>query len=241
MQVLFNLIDMAGVWDVVPKVTSSWSLAAFALAVVLLLVLKQRRGQIPPIAWLIIPLLVAIPIGASVYKNWLIAKPSIYRLRVTVIDSQSIPLEDAKVWSSFGGELKKVAGGWQVDIPEAGKPRDGKLTIFATKENAFLKGQMVVMLDSDYNPAITIQLQRDDSAKVRGQVVDGKNRAVIGARVFVIGYEAESVLTQEGGNFELPAHKAIGQQALLHAEKGGLAGKLWHPAGDDSAIIVLGK
>jgi hypothetical protein len=38
---------------------------------------------------------------------------SLYRVRVIVISPDQIPVEDAKVWSSFGGEPKKVAGGWQ--------------------------------------------------------------------------------------------------------------------------------
>jgi hypothetical protein len=73
--------------------------------------------------------------------------------------------------------------------------------------------------------------------------VDSNNRSVTGTHVFIIGYEAESLLTKEGGNFELPAHAAIGQQVYLHAEKGKLAAKLWHPAGDDHnpAIIKLTK
>lgn len=54
--------------------------------------------------------------------------PAIYRVRVTVIDPQRVPVEDAKVWSTVGGEPKKVAGGWQFDIPGASLPGDGKVT-----------------------------------------------------------------------------------------------------------------
>jgi hypothetical protein len=240
MLILFSLVQSSSVWNIIPKIASPWNLAAFALAVVLYLMLKKRKGDIPFAAWLVIVLLVAIPVGASVYSG-LPAKPSIYRLRVTVTDPQSVPVEDAKVWSSFGGEPKRVAGGWQFDIPEESKPKEGKLTIFASKEDAFLNGQADLTLGNDLNPAVTINLKRNDSAKIRGQIVDSKNRSVVGARVFVIGYEAESVLTKEGGNFELPAHAANDQQVLLHAEKGGLAAKLWHPAGDAPAIIKLGK
>ena len=35
----------------------------------------------------------------------------LYRVRVTVINPQNVPVEDAKVWSSFGGEPKKASGG----------------------------------------------------------------------------------------------------------------------------------
>lgn len=240
MLIQFTLVQSSGVWEVVSKIASPWNLAAFALAVVLYLVLKKRQGEVPFAAWGAIVLLVAIPVGASVYIG-LPAKPSIYRIRVTVVDPRNVPVEDAKVWSSFGGEPKRVAGGWQFDIPEESKPTEGKLTIFASKENAFLIGQADLTLGNDRNAAVTINLKRGDSAKIRGQVVDGKNRSVAGARVFVIGYEAESVLTKEGGNFELPAHAAIDQEVFLHAEKGRLAAKLWYPAGADPAIIKLGK
>lgn len=166
----------------------------------------------------------------------------LFRLRVTVIDSQGIPVDDARVWSSIGGEAKKVPGGWQFDIPAASKPHDGKLTIYASRESAFLTGNVEVVLSNDYNPAKTIQLKHNDSAKVRGQVVDGRNHAIVGARVFVIGYEPDAMITREGGNFELPAHAAIGQQVLLHAEKVGYRPvNLWHPAGDTPAILVLEK
>jgi hypothetical protein len=49
-----------------------------------------------------------------------------------------------------------------------------------------------------------------------------------------------TLITKEGGNFELPAHAALNQQVLLHAQKNGYqAAKLWHPAGDTPAVLVL--
>ena len=41
---------------------------------------------------------------------------------VTVIDPHKVPVEDARVWSSIGGEAKKVAGGWQLRTPRATAP-----------------------------------------------------------------------------------------------------------------------
>jgi hypothetical protein len=240
---LLNLADLSGIWEVALRVATPLNLAAFALAVVLFIVLKSRGKKIAPAVWIVIVLLVAIPIGASVYSE-IIARTSIYRLRVTVVDQRGVPineLEDGvKVWSSFGGEPKRVAGGWQFDIPHASKPQDGKLTIYASKESAFLTGSTDLLLGNDSNPAVTINLRRDDSAKVRGQVVDGNNRAVAGARVFVVGYESEGVITQEGGNFELPAHAVDGQRVLIYAEKAGYRPtRLPHPAGKEPAEVIL--
>ncbi|MBL8193254.1 MAG: hypothetical protein JNM06_05500, partial [Blastocatellia bacterium] len=50
----------------------------------------------------------------------------IYRVRVTVIDPQKIPVEDASVRSTMSNEAKKIDGGWQIDIPYVSKPKDSK-------------------------------------------------------------------------------------------------------------------
>jgi Carboxypeptidase regulatory-like domain len=135
-----------------------------------------------------------------------------------------------------------VAGGWQFDIPRASRPAEGHLTVYATVESGFLKGQQAVKLDQDLNPAITLRLAKDATAEVRGIVVDGSNRALAGARVSVVGYESEAVTTGANGGFRLPAHAAEGQQVSLHAEKAGYdAVTQFHPAGDEAATIVLGR
>lgn len=166
----------------------------------------------------------------------------IYRLRVTVVDPQRIPVEDAKVWSSIGGEPKKVAGGWQFDIPPASRPKNNKLTIYASLEKAFLRGEYDLQLGGEANPSVVIQLQKSTSAFVRGIVVDGSERAIAGARVCIVGYETETVVTLVGGNFELRAHAAEGEQVLLHAEKEGYtAENRWHIAGNKPITLILKK
>jgi hypothetical protein len=171
-----------------------------------------------------------------------VSSVGIYRVRVTVINPQNIPIEDAKVWSTIGGEPKKVSGGWQFDIPNASKPQSGQLSIFALRESDSLTGQADLVLGSDLNPVVTVRLRLDDSGKVRGQIVDAKNRAIKGAQVFVVGYESDIVITKDSGNFELPAHSAVGQMVTLHAEKSGYqAVKQEHPVGRHPATLVLEK
>lgn len=166
----------------------------------------------------------------------------IYRLRVTVLDPQRIPVEDAKVWSSIGGEPKKVAGGWQFDISSASIPKDGKLIIFASIESVFQKGEYALQLTEDPNPSITIQLQKPTSASVRGIVIDESGRAVEGARINVVGYAKEAVTTLVGGNFELIAYVAEGEEVLLHIEKQGYAAEnSRHRAGGKPIEIKLKK
>jgi hypothetical protein len=165
---------------------------------------------------------------------------SIYRVRVTVLDPQGVPTEDAKVWSSFGGEPKQVAGGWQFDIPAESKPQNGNLTIFASNESAFLVGKEELTLNADFNSAIIVPLKLDTSASVSGQVIDNRRRPVIGAHVYIDGYEKEAVTTNRDGKFELPAHAAVRQKVLLFAERKGIGTAiLWHPAGDSYAELML--
>jgi hypothetical protein len=244
MIVLFNWAQPNAIWDGLAKISTPWSLAAFALAIVLYLLMRTRSVKIPSAAWAVILLLVAIPVGASLYGNFSSTK-ALYRVRVTVVDPQGIPIEGAKVWSSFGGEPKRVAGGWQFDIPTASKPQDSKLSFFASKESAlesaFLTGRIDLSLGNDYNPVVTIGLKLDASAKVRGQVVDEKHRAIYGVRVFVVGYESEAVLTKDGGVFELPTHVTTDQLVRLRAEKPGFkaANLFLYPAGDAPVIVVI--
>lgn len=164
----------------------------------------------------------------------------IYRVRITVVDPRQIPVEDAEVWSSVGGEPKRVAGGWQFDIPAASRPADGRLTIYAAKKPAFLSGQVDVQLGKDPNPAITIQLKKDTSAFVRGIVLDDSGHSISGARVSVAGYDKEALATDKDGNFNLPVHASKDQQVLLHVEKKGYQPtSQWHPAGDEPVTIIL--
>ncbi len=234
-------ITMTKLLETAAGISNQWSLAAFAIAAILILysLMVKRRGKVPAIAWAAIVavlLLGALPMVARVY----VEGRAIYRVRVTVLDPQQTPVEEARVWSSLGGEAKKVAGGWQFDIPAATRPTDGKLTVYATVAAAFLAGRREVDLAGDRNPAVILQLAKDAAATVRGIVVDGQGKAVAGARVSVIGYETEAVVTGTGGNFVLAAHAASGQQVQLHVEKPGYAAvNQWHPAGDEPVTLVL--
>ena len=242
---LFILAEPASPWSVVSKITNPFSLSAFALAVVLAIVgavLKSKGIKVPTAVWFLIPLLVAMPIGAAVYQQAITSKEqAIYRVRVMVYDPQGVPVQDAKVTSSFGGEPKKVDAGWEMNIPAATVPKGEKLRITAAKESAFLKGQTELTLGGERNPTVNLNLTHDATATVRGVVVDeGSNRYIAGARVSIVGYGAEAVITKEDGGFALPAHKAVGQQAQLHVEaKGYKAVSQWFPAGDNEAEIRL--
>jgi hypothetical protein len=192
-----------------------------------------------PVAFIVIAAALLIALGAYVYFNWG-DKGGIYRVRATVISPQGVPVENAYVWSLVGGEAKRVAGGWEFNIPAAIKPQDGKVTLVAEQKDAYLKGQTELTLDKDFNPTVIIRLARDTSATVHGQVTDSKGRAVAGAQVFIPGHESEKVITKEGGNFALPAHAAVDQPVQVVAEKAGVGNaRLWHPAGNTPVQLVL--
>jgi hypothetical protein len=180
-----------------------------------------------------------VPIVGSLYVQAQ-KRPEIYRVRITVLDPARVPVDAATVWSSIGGEPKKVAGGWQFDIPFASKPADGKLVVYAKVENTPLTGETALQLADDYNPAATIVLGRDDSATVRGIVIDDSGAAVQGVSVSVIGYGVEAVITGADGEFSVPAHAAKGEMVRLHAQKEGyVAVNQDHPAGGMPATVVL--
>ena len=200
----------------------------------------MKKGKVPAVAWGIvaaIALLALAPIVSPLYMN----SYGIYRVRVVVLDNRKMPTNDAKVTCSVGGEVKKVEGGWECDIPSKTKPNDGKMQAYAIVADAFLTGQAELELKDDYSPVATIQLSADTSARVMGIVVDESNNLVEGAHVGVVGYDLEGIVTKTGGNFSLPAHKAEGQQVQLFAFKEGYLAGLpeWHQAGNHPVTIVL--
>ena len=244
---LFLLESSDGWWSVIPAINNLFSWSALALVIIVPIAFKLiRKDQpMPKQIYALILLLILAPIVYAFYQAKLAAKPpgkvdALYRVRVTVLNEQHNPTEDAEVWSSLGGEYKRVTGGWEFDIPAETKPKDGKLTIFAAQESAFTRGQIEFELRDDFNLAKPIQLERDVSARIRGKVVDSRGNAVAGARISVAGYEAEAFTTQAGGNFDLPAHAAVHQQVLLQADKRGYrAASEYHQAGDDPATLTL--
>ena len=225
------------------RISTMWSLAAFAIAVILIFMQRQRHTN-SPLVWgslVAITLLGITPIAGSLYvQTYDDTRGSLYRVRVVVLDIAQTPIEQAQVWSSIGGEPKRVAGGWEFDIASSVTPVDGRVIFYAALPNAFLKGSAELQLSHDFNPTTHIQLRKDNTAGVRGTVVDGNGRTVTGATVSVIGYGSEAVQTDSNGGFVLAGHVAAGQQVQLHIEKTGyVAITQWVPAGDSSTQLVI--
>jgi len=189
-------------------------------------------------------LLVALLMFATVVTGvgWAVmrpAAPGVYQLRVTVLSPQRTPVDDAKVTTNVGGEPSRVAGGWQFDIPDGRLPASREVKVFAEQANAFTHGKTTVSFGEQRVLATEIVLAKDTSATVRGIVVNRAGKAVAGARVSVVGFDAEGVVTGADGGFELKTHAAEGQSVRVHAEKDRMAVNQEHPAGGAAMTVML--
>jgi hypothetical protein len=163
----------------------------------------------------------------------------VYHVHVVLLRPDQTAVDIAQVKSSNGGELKMVAGGWELDVPKPSRPADGKLTFSAAVKDEFLKGSSTLVLADDYYPTATIQLVAETSAMVRGVVVTEDLVAVAGATVSIEGHP-DVAMTDAKGNFVLPGHAGKGQTVEILARKGQLTGHLSARAGN-TVEVVLGR
>jgi len=168
--------------------------------------------------------------------------PAVYSLRVTVVGPEGLPVEGVDVELTVGSEAKQTSTGWEFDIPAGDVPAGGAVTVFARKPSVFLAGSAELMLGADSNPAIIVTLEKDTSALIFGTVIDRQGTPVDNVRVSVDGYADESVVTANGGAFELPAHAAPLEDVLLRIEGEGFAIQtIYKRAGDTAHTIILNR
>jgi hypothetical protein len=228
-------------FEIAAKVGTIWSLAAFSVAAIVAVVsiIAKARGKNAVIAYgafCLIGMIGLAPFVAHAYLD----THGVYRVRVNVVNDHNLPVDDARVTSSIGAEVKKVDGGWELDIPPGAKPKDGKLTVRASQLSAFLQGHTDTILNDDFNPVTTVTLIRDTSAEIHGIILDQRSQPVSGVSVGVVGFEAESTSTGVNGTFTLAAHAAEGQQVELYARKDHFGSTTsWSQAGNFPVTIVL--
>lgn len=234
---------MAISWgDTASQITNPISLAAYGVAAIVYVVTRAKTAEVPKPVWWLIAALVLVPnLTPPIVEVLRFTAQPTYRVRVTVVDPKGVPIDEnsARVWSTLGGETKKVPGGWEIDVTNDSKPADGKLTVFAQVASAFQNGSESLVLANDHSPAVTLSLHDDDTAKIAGTVLDETGRRVKGATVYVVGHESEGKPTDDSGYFELKAHKAEGQQVELHAESHGKSADAYRPAGHDLVELQL--
>jgi hypothetical protein len=223
--------------EIASHITHPATVAVFAAvlaAYLFSIAIKKRQSRITWALAAVVLILGLAPLLLSTY----VQSRGLYRVRVVVLGTDKMPDNDAQVISSNGGEPKQVEGGWEFDIPPQSRPADGKLKLFASEKNAFLAGNSTLVLDKDYFPTVEIQLDRDTSAIIRGDVIDEQRRPVAGAHVWIPGYPDDAV-TSVRGNFALPAHAADGQIVRLRAQKDRLIADVSAPAGSAPVELVL--
>lgn len=208
--------------------------AAVLAAYLFSIAIKKKQSRV---TWLLTVVVLILGLGPLLSSTYLQSR-GLYRVRVVVLGTDKLPDNDAQVTSSNGGEPKKIEGGWEFDIPPQSRPADGRVKLFATVKSAFLRGNSTVVLNKDYFPAVEIQLDRDTSASIRGNVIDGHRRSVAGAHVSIPGYP-DIVVTDKMGNFVLPAHAADGQIVQVRAEKDQLMAAISAPAGAMPVELIL--
>lgn len=160
-------------------------------------------------------------------------------VRLTLLGRDAVPVEDAQVWSSVGGEVKKIAGGWEIEIPVSKLPSNRKLTVYAAQQYNHLEGQTDIAVGNEHLVTASIKFERDMSAKVSGTVFDASRVPIAGATVSIVGV-ADTVSTNNQGYFSLAAHAAIGEPVRLYISKVGYQSvEQYHPAGEEPAYIIL--
>lgn len=209
------------------------AVAFIVAASVFALAFRAKRPVVGGFVALVIIVLGVTPFAASSFLE----SRGLYHVQVVLLRPDQSVVDIAQVKSSNGGELKMVAGGWELDVPQQARPADGKVRLSAIAKDEFMKGESTIVLSQDYYPTATIQLVAETSAMVRGVVVDEDLGVVAGARV-TVGDHPEAAVTNAKGNFVLAAHAGQGQVVEIQAQKGNLTGHLSAPAGKVVEVVL---
>lgn len=209
------------------------AVAFIVAASVFALAFRAKRPVVGGFVALVIIVLGVTPFAASSFLE----SRGLYHVQVVLLRPDQSVVDIAQVKSSNGGELKMVAGGWELDVPQQARPADGKVRLSAIAKDEFMKGESTIVLSQDYYPTATIQLVAETSAMVRGVVVDEDLGVVAGARV-TVGDHREVAVTNAKGNFVLAAHAGQGQVVEIQAQKGNLTGHLSAPAGKVVEVVL---
>jgi len=166
-------------------------------------------------------------------------KPEIYAIRVQVLDPQRRAVGGAKVRSSAGNEPQLLPDGWwEIEIPAAKLPIDGRVTLWAEHpEWGGSQGELV--LGKDPNPRIELHLKEPES-RLRGQVVDERDRALAGVRILRQDGGPGEARTDGEGRFELKLGVPPETRVGLRAEyPGAEPQEVFCYAGRDGCSISL--
>lgn len=211
-----------------------WTAVAFALAGGTFW-LGRRTGPVLVSAWVAIAVFVA---GGLLPVIGYVRTFTPYHVHVIVLGPPGASLENAQVWSSVQTEPKKVAGGWQLDIPASALPPDRNVMFWASLVPNDTRHSKAVRLIDDHEPTVTIRTTGTGS-HVEGRVVDRSGAGIRDAMVSLAGHGERSVRTEDGGTFLLNIDAEEGEQTLLQVAAFGKLTVAWAAAGDTSLRIIV--
>src|SRR5713101_5468291 len=114
-------------------ITHPVTIAAFALVFAAFALGLALRAKRPRMAWILAAGIIVLglaPLAAATFLQ----SQGVYRVRIIALGPDQLPIENAHVTSSIGGEPKKVEGGWEFDVPPQTRPADGKVVLFASEK-----------------------------------------------------------------------------------------------------------
>lgn len=191
--------------------------------------------------------------GLLALTAWLLArssapprpvKPAMYAVRVQVLDPQGRPVREAKVSASVSNEPHALPdGGWEIEIPAAKVPIDGRITLRA--EHPDWEGKQVdLRLGEDRNPRVEIPLGTPE-IWLRGQVVrtvEEHDQGVAGVQVSWQDGTAEPAVTDSDGRFAIKLPVPRETRVRLRAKPpSGPPEDAFCYAGRDSCPILLDR
>jgi hypothetical protein len=86
---------MIKLFELGTKISTAWSLAAFAIIALVLLVTNLKGRKVPAIVWAVVAAIVVLavaPIVSPLYMN----SYGIYRVRIVVLDDRQMPTNDSE-------------------------------------------------------------------------------------------------------------------------------------------------
>ncbi len=166
-------------------------------------------------------------------------KPGIYAVRVQVLDPRGHPVEGAKVRASTGNEPQGLPDGWwEVEIPAAKVPKDGRISLWA--DHPSWDGNRVdLSLGDDPNPRAEVHLKEPETW-IRGRVEGG--RSLAGLRISRKDGAPGEAITDAEGRFEIKLSEPQGTPVRLRVTHAATEiGDTYCYAGHDNCSIPLEK
>lgn len=150
------------------------------------------------------------------------SRPAMYAVRVQVLDPQGLPVADSKVQASAGNEPQGTPDGWwEVEIPAAKVPADGRITLWAEHRD-WGGNRKGLRLGVDQNVQVEIRLKEPESW-LRGVVVDESGGRLAGVSVSTQEGPPGDAVTGPKGRFEIKIPVPPETRVRVQAESKGLA------------------